>query len=66
MLRVAKEVRIFPLMTLENDYSPHLSKIIKSLESRGYVTQIVKTEYEFQQGADEMLRISDENNNIKG
>ncbi len=55
MLRVAKEVRIFPLMTLENVYSPHLDKIREILASQGYISEIVKTEYEFQQGADEML-----------
>ena len=57
MLRVAKEVRIFPLMTLENNYSPHLSKIIKHLESKAYVAEVIKTEYEFQQGANEMLKV---------
>lgn len=57
MLRVSKEVRIFPLMTLENEYSPHLFLIIEKLEEQGYVAQIVKTEYEFQQGAKEMLQI---------
>ena len=55
MIRVAKEVRIFPLMTLKNEYSPHLFKIIESLELQGYMAQIVKTDYEFQKGANEML-----------
>jgi len=59
MLRVAKEVRIFPLITLEHNYSPHLSKIIKHLESKGYVAEVVKTDYEFQQGANEMLKVYD-------
>jgi len=57
MLRVAKEVRIFPLKTLENIYSPHLKKVREVLSQKGYKSEIVKTEYEFQQGADEMLRI---------
>ena len=55
MLRVAKEVRIFPLVTLQNRYSPHLDKIIDVLKGKGFNTKIIKTEYEFQKGADEML-----------
>jgi len=55
MLRVAKEVRIFPLVTLQNRYSPHLDKIIDVLKEKGFNTKIIKTEYEFQKGADEML-----------
>ena len=55
MLRVAKEVRIFPLVTLENRHSPHLESVMKALEKRGYEVKIIKTGYEFQKGADEML-----------
>jgi hypothetical protein len=59
MLRVAKEVRIFPLLTLENERSPYVEKIMKELELTGFKTQIVKTNYEFQQGANEMLMVYD-------
>ena len=55
MLRVAKEVRIFPLMTLQNRYSPHLGKVVEALKEKGFKTKIIKTAYEFQKGADEML-----------
>ncbi len=58
MLRVADEVRIFPLMTLNNIYSPHLDKVREALSERGYESEIIKTEYEFQQGGDEMLKVS--------
>ena len=57
MLRVADEVRIFPLKTLENIYSPHLKKVQEVLKQKGYKSEIIKTEYEFQQGADEMLKV---------
>ena len=57
MLRVAKEVRIFPLLTLENLKSPHLEFVIEFLEKNSFVCEIVKSEYEFQKGAFEMLRI---------
>jgi hypothetical protein len=59
MLRVAKEVRIFPLLTLENEKSPYVEKIMKELELTGFKTQIVKTNYEFQHGANEMLMVYD-------
>ena len=57
MLRVAKELRIFPLMTLNNVYSPHLDKVREVLARRGHVSEIIKSEYEFQQGANEMLKV---------
>lgn len=57
MLRVAVEVRIFPLKTLENVYSPHLKKVQEALEKKGYKSEIIKTEYEFQKGANEMLKV---------
>jgi hypothetical protein len=57
MLRVAKEVRIFPLVTLENEQSPYVKKIMLELEGMGYDTQIVQSEYEFQKGADGMLKV---------
>ena len=57
MLRVAKEVRIFPILTLKNERSPYVDEIMRELESLGYKAEIIKTEYEFQKGADEMLQI---------
>ena len=57
MLRVAKEVRIFPLMTLKNEPSPYVEKIVEELEKLGYVAQVLKTNYEFQQGANKMLKV---------
>ena len=57
MLRVADEVRIFPLMTLNNVYSPHIKKVQEALEQKGYKSEIIQTEYEFQKGANEMLKV---------
>ena len=48
LLRVASEVRIFPLLTLEHQPSPHLPPVLQRLQSSGYVTQIIATDYEFQ------------------
>jgi len=57
MLRVASEVRIFPLVTLTGEVSPHLELIIDYFNSRGYACRVVKMGYEFQKGGDEMLQI---------
>ena len=58
MLRVADEVRIFPLLTLDNQRSPYVENIMERLEKEGYKTEIIKTGYEFQKGANEMLKIT--------
>lgn len=57
MLRVAKEVRIFPIITLEGKKSPHLDAIMATLKTLGYLPTIEKVAYEFQKGGDEMLRV---------
>jgi SAM-dependent methyltransferase len=55
MLRIAREVRIFPLLTLDGSPSPHLSFVIESLSSQGYKIEIKPVLYEFQRGGNEML-----------
>jgi hypothetical protein len=55
MLRVATEVRIFPLLTLMLQRSPHLNQIIEQLTQLDYTTEIKQVEYEFQKGGNEML-----------
>ncbi|WP_329608447.1 SAM-dependent methyltransferase [Nostoc sp. CMAA1605] len=57
MLRVCKEVRIFPLLTLMLQRSPHLQSIVEQLEQQGYQCEIHQVEYELQRGGNEMLRI---------
>jgi hypothetical protein len=58
MLRIAQEVRIFPLMTLAWKPSPHLDKIIQHYSAQGYGVEIMPVAYEFQPGGDRMLRIT--------
>jgi len=58
MLRVGKEVRIFPLVDLEAKASHHLDPLIKVLEEKGYKTAIEKVDYEFQKGGNHVLKIS--------
>lgn len=58
MCRVSKdEVRIFPLLDLNNQKSPYLEPIMKHLKNRGFESKIIKTDYEFQKGANELLSI---------
>jgi len=56
MLRVAREVRIFPLQDLNVATSPHVDAIIKKFSDR-YNVDIVRVGYEFQRGSNEYLRI---------
>ena len=56
LLRVCKEVRIFPLLDLSAQPSPHVKPVIDALRN-DWETRIVKVDYEFQIGGDEMLVI---------
>lgn len=55
MIRVAKEVRIFPLVDLDGKTSEHLRGVIKVLKSMDLHTQIISVPYEFQRGANQCL-----------
>jgi hypothetical protein len=59
LCRVAREVRIFPLLALGGVASPHVAPVREALRRDGYEVAIEKVEYEFQRGADEMLRVSE-------
>jgi SAM-dependent methyltransferase len=57
LLEQTNELRIFPLLTLMFDRSPHLDPLREHVEKLGYYTEIVTVEYELQPGGNEMLRI---------
>ncbi|NQY20225.1 MAG: SAM-dependent methyltransferase [Campylobacteraceae bacterium] len=58
MCRVSKkEVKIFPLLDLKNQKSEYLEAILDILKNKGFETKIIKTNYEFQKGANELLSI---------
>lgn len=57
LLRVAEEVRIFPLVALEGARSPHAASVSASLSRSGHEVAIERVPYEFQRGANEMLRV---------
>lgn len=56
-LRIAREIRIFPLVTLALNRSPYLQPCIDRLESAGYQAKIQRVPYELQKGGNEMLVI---------
>ncbi len=58
MLRVCREVRIFPLLTLLLKPSPYVKPTMKVLEEQGYRCEIERVSYELQKGGNEMLRIT--------
>ena len=58
ILRVAEEVRIFPLLTLMAEKSPHLDDVLEKLANDGFNTAIHKSGYELQRGGNEMLVVS--------
>jgi len=58
LLRVAREVRIFPLLGLDCQTSPHLEPVMTHFEQIGCSVDIVAVEYEFQVGGNQMLRLS--------
>ncbi|MEM9451077.1 MAG: hypothetical protein AAGA75_21425 [Cyanobacteria bacterium P01_E01_bin.6] len=57
LLRVSREVRIFPLTTLMLERSLYIDDLRVELEQRNYVVSIVKSNYEFQKGGHEMMVI---------
>jgi len=57
LLRVAGEVRIFPLLDLNSRKSMHLDEVIGYLLSHGFTVLEEKVNYEFQKGGNTMLRI---------
>lgn len=61
LVRVATEVRIFPLSSVHNnEVSAHLKPIISELNKAKFTTEIVTVDYEFMRGATQMLVISNE------
>jgi hypothetical protein len=58
LLRIAPEVRIFPLLKLDCEPSSYLELIMEDLSNKGYGVQVQSVDYEFQKGGNQMLRIS--------
>jgi len=57
MLRVARQVRIFPLLDLNGEQSSHLPPIVAEFERRGHKLRVTPVPYEFQRGGNQVLEI---------
>ena len=56
LLRVAREVQVFPLLDMHGDHSCHLPAVVQSLQNDFWV-ESVAIDFQFQKGADQVLRI---------
>lgn len=56
MLRVCKEIRIFPMADLDANKTGLIQNVIDYFR-KDYQVKIVKTEYEFQKGDNKLLII---------
>jgi hypothetical protein len=57
MSRVAKQVRIFPLLALGAARSPHVGPVIARLQQAGFVVAVETVAYEFQRGGNQMMKV---------
>ncbi len=58
MCRVAKVVRIFPLLVnMTGETSPFLEPVMQKLTAQGYSIQIKQVPYEFQKGGNQLLQV---------
>ena len=57
LARVAHEVRVFPLLGLDGEASPHLEPVLAALRERGLAAETAPVPFEFQKGATRMLRL---------
>ncbi|MGJ8687817.1 MAG: SAM-dependent methyltransferase [Spongiibacteraceae bacterium] len=58
LCRIAKEVRIYPLLSLDGKLSPHIPEVLRVFNEAGYRSVLKPVAYEFQKGANEMLCVS--------
>lgn len=57
LLRVAREVRVFPLLELGTRPSRHVEPIMTALRGDGCQVEIEVVDYEFQRGGNRLMRI---------
>lgn len=60
MIRVAPEVRIFPLVDLNGKKSEYTDIIDEALKTAGYTVEIATVSHEFLKGANQMMKITRE------
>jgi len=57
MLRIAPEVRVFPLLTLARQPSVYLDPLVRELQAQGHTAEVTTVAYELQRGGNQMLTI---------
>lgn len=57
MLRVAAQVRIYPVLDMQSRISDHLPPVVAELREAGFLAEQKQVDYEFLKGADKMLWI---------
>ncbi len=57
LIRIAKEVRIYPLIDLAVNRSVHLDPVINEIEKEDYLVEIKKVDYDMQPNGNIMLSI---------
>lgn len=58
LCRVAKKVRIYPLLNISGEESSLLLPVLQKLQQDGYKTEIKQVDYEFQKGGNKLLSVS--------
>lgn len=58
LCRVAKEVRVFPLLNVSGERSRFLLPVVEELQQSRYKVKIKQVDYEFQKGGNELLSVS--------
>ena len=57
LCRVARDVRIFPLLELGGARSPLVDPVVERLRADGFSASVERVPYEFQRGGNQVLRI---------
>jgi len=55
LCRVSKEVRVYPVLSLDGNESKHLQPVILALSEKGIDVSLQSVTYQFQKGATQML-----------
>lgn len=58
LCRIAKEVRIFPLLNLSGETSSLLTPVIDELQKQKYTAETRAVDYEFQKGGNKLLSVA--------
>ncbi|MFA5214173.1 MAG: hypothetical protein WC406_12615, partial [Methanoregula sp.] len=61
MLRIAPEVRIFPLVDLNGRVSTYRDPLVTSLQKNGYEVTIRDVRYEFLKSGNQMMSVARKN-----